>query len=103
MSDLFSIFRWLAFVFVTVYVTITTVQSLWAWYVFLWQRDRYTSLLRRYVIVHGLRLRVRAFTADVVVCVLLSVAFLLMWRAHFQLDAIARVNASVTHPAPNGR
>ena len=95
MLDLFAIFRWLAFVFVTIYVTITTAQSLWAWYVFLWQRDRYTNLLRRYVIVHGLRLRVRSFGGDTVVCVLLCVTFLLMWRAHQHLDAIAKVQASL--------
>lgn len=99
MSDLFTTFRWLAFLFVTVYVTITTIQSLWAWYVFLWQRDRYTSLLRQYVIVHGLRLRVRPFAGDVLVCILLSVAFLLMWRAHVHLDAIAKTQASLSMPA----
>lgn len=87
-GSLFTFFRWLAFVFVTIYVTITTAQSLWGWYVFLWQRDRYMNILRSYVIVHGLRLRVRSFAGDAVVCVLLGVAFLLMWKAHVQLDAI---------------
>lgn len=95
MLDLFAIFRWLGFVFVTIYVTITTAQSLWGWYVFLWQSDRYTNLLRRYVIVHGLRLRVRSFGGDALVCALLCVAFLLMWRAHQHLDAIGRVTASL--------
>ena len=84
-GDLFSFFRWLAFVFVTIYVTITTLQSLWGWYVFLWQRDRYTNLLRSYVMLHGLRLRVRSFGGDALVCALLCVAFLLIWRAHVHL------------------
>jgi hypothetical protein len=88
---LFTFFRWLAFVFVTIYVTITTFQSLWAWYVWLWQRDRYMNILRSYVIVHGLRLRMRSFGGDAIVTVLLCVAFLLMWRAHTQLDAISHV------------
>lgn len=94
-GSLFTFFRWLAFVFVTIYVTITTAQSLWGWYVFLWQSDRYTNLLRSYVIVHGLRLRMRSFGGDAVVSALLCVAFLLMWKAHTYLDAIASVTASM--------
>lgn len=87
--DLFAIFRWLGFVFVTIYVTITTVQSLWGWYRFLWQRDRYIDLLRTYVIVHGLRLRLASFGGDAMVCALLCVAFLLMWRVHIRLNELS--------------
>jgi hypothetical protein len=94
-TDFFAIFRWLIFVFATIYVTITTIQFLWSWYTFLTQRDRYIGLLRNYLILHGLRIRVKSFAGDVVVCLLLSVAFLLMWRAHQHLDAIARVTADV--------
>ena len=90
-GSLFTFFRWLAFVFVTIYVTITTVQTLWGWYVFLWQRDKYMNILRSYVIIHGLRLRMRSFGGDALVSVLLCVAFLLIWKAHTQLDAIGRV------------
>ena len=89
MPDLYDIFRWLAFIFVTVYVTATTIQFLWSWYRFLVTPDRYIGLLRNYLIVHGLRIRFRAFGGDVIVCILLSVAFLLMWRAHVQNDGIA--------------
>ena len=95
MPDLFAIFRWLAFVFVTIYITITTIQFLWSWYTFLRQRDRYIGLLRNYLIVHGLRLRMKSFAGDAVVSVLLCVAFLLMWRAHMHLDAIAKVTSSL--------
>lgn len=95
MPDLYSFFRWLVFIFVTVYVTATTAQFLWSWYQFLITPDRYIGLLRSYLIVHGLRIRFRAFGGDVLVCILLSVAFLLMWRCHVQLDAIARVQAEL--------
>lgn len=88
MPDLFAIFRWLVFVFVTIYVSITTVQSLVGWYRFLWQRDRYIDLLRSYVIVHGLRLRMKSFGGDAIVCALLCVAFLLMWRVHIRLNEL---------------
>lgn len=89
MPDLFAIFRWLGFVFVTIYVTITTLQSLVGWYKFLWQRDRYIDLLRSYVIAQALRLRLRSFGGDGMVCILLCVAFLLMWRVHNRLNQLS--------------
>ena len=57
--DLFNFFRiWLGWI-VTIYATIITVQSLWGWYVWLAGSDKYMSLLRRYVVLQGLRLRFR--------------------------------------------
>ncbi|GIW75568.1 MAG: hypothetical protein KatS3mg104_0631 [Phycisphaerae bacterium] len=55
--DLFNFFRWALFIFVSIYCTLITVQSLWGWYVWLASDDRYMTILRRYVILHGLRLR----------------------------------------------
>jgi hypothetical protein len=81
-GDLFLFFRYLLGWIATIYATIVTVQSSWGWYVWLSGQDRYISLLRRYVIVQGLRLRFRAFWGDVVVCLLLCVAFVLMWWLH---------------------
>ena len=69
----------------TIYATIVTLQSLWSWLVWLSGQDKYISLVRRYVIVHGLRLRVKAFWGDVVVCVLLCVVFFVLWNAHGQM------------------
>jgi hypothetical protein len=83
--DPFSFFRyWLGWV-VTIYATAITVQSLWGWYLWLAGQDKYVGMLRRYLIVHGLRLRFRAFWGDVIICVLLTVAFVMMWRAHHLL------------------
>ncbi|MGH7213342.1 MAG: hypothetical protein ACREIT_00970 [Tepidisphaeraceae bacterium] len=84
--DIFEFSRWLLAWAVTIYATVVTVQSLWGWYVWLMGSDRYISLVRRYVIVHGLRLRVKAFWGDVLVCVLLCVAFLIMWYMHGLID-----------------
>lgn len=89
-DDLFHVFRWLLSIVAGVYATVITAQSLWGWYVWLAGPDKYTSMLRRYVIVHGLRLRVRAFWGDVLVCIGLCVIFLLLWRAHVMMDAIGR-------------
>jgi hypothetical protein len=92
-DDLFDFFRrWLSIV-VTIYATIITLQSLWGWWVWLAGEDKYISLLRRYLIVHGLRLRFKTFWGDVIVCGLLCVVFLVLWHAHgliYDLDRIVQ-------------
>lgn len=80
--DFFDLFRWVLGTIVGIYATIVTLQSLWGWYVWLSGSDKYMTMLRRYLIVHGLRLRFKTFWGDVIICVLLCVAFLLLWRAH---------------------
>jgi hypothetical protein len=86
-DDFFKFFRWWLAILVTVYASIITLQSLWGWYVWLAGSDRYTSLLRRYLLVQGLRLRFKAFWGDVIVCFLLLVAFLMIWRAQSVMDS----------------
>lgn len=86
--DFFNFFRYLLGVVATVYATIVTYQSLREWYLWLAGQDRYVSMLRRYLVVHGLRLRFRAFWGDVLVCLLLGVVFALIWRAHGIIYAI---------------
>jgi hypothetical protein len=81
-EDPFDFFRWWLSIIATIYASIITLQSLWGWYVWLAGSDKYIALLRRYLLVHGLRLRFRAFWGDVIICGLLCVAFLMMWRAH---------------------
>ena len=90
--DFFNFFRIALGWVVTIYATIITLQSLWGWYVWLAGSDKYISLVRRYIIVQGLRLRFKAFWGDVLICILLSVAFLIMWHAHHVIyDLQARV------------
>ena len=88
LPDLFDFFRYALGWIVTIYATIITLQSLWGWYVWLAGSDKYISLIRRYVIVHGLRLRFRAFWGDVIICLLLSVAFILIWHAHGRMEQL---------------
>lgn len=83
--DFFNFFRYLLGTIATVYATVLTLQSLWGWLVWLAGSDKYVSLLRRYLIVHGLRLRFRAFWGDVIICGLLCVVFGLLWKAHLVL------------------
>src|SRR5436853_7849558 len=97
--DFFNFFRiglgWI----VTIYATIVTLQSLWGWYVWLAGSDKYISLVRRYVIVQGLRLRFKAFWGDVLICILLCVAFVILWHAHHVMyDLNVRVSACKRSP-----
>ncbi|HSU69065.1 MAG TPA: hypothetical protein VLJ39_19435 [Tepidisphaeraceae bacterium] len=80
--DFFDFFRWVLAIIATIYATIITLQSLWGWVVWLSGSDKYMTLVRRYVIIHGLRLRFKTFWGDVLISVLLCVAFLILWRAH---------------------
>ncbi len=100
MPDLFDFFRLALGWVVTIYASIITLQSLWTWYVWLAGSDKYISLVRRYVIVHGLRLRFRAFWGDVIICLLLSVAFFLLWRAHGRVEQLKVALDNLRQPVP---
>ena len=53
------------------------------------------------MIVHGLRLRFRTFWGDVLICVLLCVAFLILWHAH-QCDLRSgRTESPMSASSPN--
>ena len=86
--DFFNFFRYTLGTVVTVYATILTLQSLWRWYVWLAANDKYIGLVRRYLVVHGLRLRFTAFWGDVLICILLSVVFFLLWHAHSEIHKL---------------
>jgi hypothetical protein len=88
MPDLFDFFRYALAWVVTIYALIVMAQSAWGWYIWLAGSDQYISLIRRYVIVHGLRLRFRAFWGDVIICLLLSVVCVMLWVAHSRIDQL---------------
>ena len=80
--DLFDLFRYALGTVVTIYATVVSLQVAWEWYVWLTGPERYVGMVRRYVIVQALRLRFATFWGDVLVCGLLCLTFLLMWRVH---------------------
>ena len=80
--DFFNFFRYALGWVVTIYATVVMLQSLWGWYLWLAGEDKYISLVRRYMIVHGLRLRFKTFWGDVIICGLLCVIFFILWHAH---------------------
>jgi hypothetical protein len=82
---------------VTVYATVITLQSVYGWYVWLAGSDKYMSMLRRYVVLHGLRLRFRAFWGDVIICGLLCFVFLILCRAHRLIYDLEAVQSDVQH------
>ncbi len=86
--DFFNFFRWTLGTVVTIYASIITYQSMYGWYLWLAGTDKHISMLRRYLIVHGLRLRFLTFWGDVLITILLCVAFLLLWRAHAVVNQI---------------
>lgn len=95
--DFFNFFRYFLGTVATIYATIITLQSLWGWYVWLAGGDKYISMLRRYLVVHGLRLRFKAFWGDVIICGLLCVVFVLLWHAHGAIDALGESLQSIEH------
>lgn len=84
--DLFDFFRYSLAWLVTIYATVVSIYFAWGWIVWLSGDDKHISLVRRYVIVHGLRLRFTTFWTDLVICFLLCIAFLIMWRLHGLID-----------------
>ncbi len=86
MFDLFDLFRWLLGTVVTIYATVVLIQWAWGWWVWLSRPDaayeRHFAMLRRYLLVHGLRIRLTRFGSDLLVLVGLCIVFLLLFWAH---------------------
>ncbi len=92
-EDPFDFFRYLLGTIVTVYSLIVMAQSLWTWYVWLAGTDRYITVMRRYIILHGLRLRFRTFWGDVIITILLCLIFCVLFQAHrviYQIEGTLR-------------
>jgi hypothetical protein len=86
--DFFNFFRYLLATVVGIYATAVTVQSVYGWYVYLSGTDKYMAMIRRYVIVQGLRLRIKSFWGDVVVCVGLAFVLCIVAHAHHLVSQI---------------
>ncbi len=97
-GDPFRFFRFFLAVIASVYATVITLQSLWGWYVWLAGPDRYVSLVRRYVLLHGLRVRMKTFGGDALVCLLLCVAFFILWHSQTTMDYIQQLQHASNAP-----
>jgi hypothetical protein len=94
--DFFDFFRYALGTVVTIYATVVTLQSLYGWYVYLSGKGRYLGLVRRYIMLQGLRLRIKTFGGDTLMCILLTVALILVLHAH---QLVARIDP---YPHSNG-
>lgn len=92
--DFFNFFRWTLGTVVTIYASIVTFQSLYGWWIWLAGSDKHISMLRRYLVVHGLRLRFRTFWGDVLITILLFIAFVMLWHAHGIVNDIGEATSS---------
>ena len=80
--DPFDFFRWTVAWIATIYATVVTLQSLLGWVGYLSGSDKYLGMVRRYLVIHALRLRFKTFWGDVLICLLLCVVFLILWYMH---------------------
>jgi hypothetical protein len=86
--DFFNFFRYVLGTVVTIYATVVTLQSLWGWYVYFSGEGKYYSLARRYLMLHGLRVRIKTFGGDVLICILLTAVFFMLCYAHYLVSQI---------------
>jgi len=84
--DLFNFFRWSLGTVVTIYATLVNMQWAVGWYKYLSQPGLGMTILSRYILIHGLRLRFVDFLGDLLICLLLCVAFALLLKAHWILS-----------------
>lgn len=80
--DLFEFWRFILTVACFVYAAVVTIQSLWSWMLFLSGPERTTTLMRRYVIIQLLRLRLRPFGGELIQTAIWTVVLVWLVRAH---------------------
>jgi hypothetical protein len=80
--DFFDSWRWLLATVCSVYAIVVTARSLWGWIEYFAAPDRTTALMRRYTIVHLLRLRVRPFLGEVGQIVFWTLALVILVYLH---------------------
>lgn len=96
--DFFDFFRWVLGTVVTIYAAVITIQFMYGWWVYLSGEGRYLSLMRRYIMLQSLRLRIRTFGGDVLICILLTAVWVLLLRAH---QVVARIDPYNLNNGPN--
>jgi hypothetical protein len=98
--DFFDFFRWVLGTVVTIYATVVTFQSAYSWWVYLGSEGKYFSLIRRYIMLQGLRLRFTTFGGDALICILLTIVWVLLVEAHTlvgRIDPWIHVHHAGTH------
>jgi hypothetical protein len=100
--DPFNFFRWVLGTVVTIYASIITINWAIGWHEYLSQPGRTMSMMSRYLLIHGLRVRLLSFLGDLLICLLLCVTFIMLLYGHSILSgaesAYNDVHRSLQHP-----
>ena len=86
--DLFFLFRRALVTVCTVYAAVRLGAAAWRWVDYLSGSQRETVLLRRYIIIQLVRLRLHRFTFELAQILVLAAAFLyVVWLHHTRLGS----------------
>ncbi|MCA9256377.1 MAG: hypothetical protein KDA33_12105 [Phycisphaerales bacterium] len=80
--DLFEIWRWTLAVACSLYALVVTLRWLAGWLTYLGQPLRERTLIRRYIVLHLLRLRGGRFRAELLKIVAYSAAIVVVYWLH---------------------
>src|SRR5262245_8073462 len=80
--DLFEFFRFILTIACFIYAAVVTIQSVWNWMLYLSGTQRATTLLRRYLIIQLLRLRLRPFAGELVQIAVWTAVLVFLIRMH---------------------
>jgi hypothetical protein len=78
--DVFEEWRLILGTVCTIYAVVVTTRSIYGWIAYFTQPDRTTNLMRQYVIVQLLRLRIRPFAWELVQIAFWSLASIVLLR-----------------------
>lgn len=85
--DLFEFWRWMLAVVCTVYAAIVLIRSAWDWCEFLSGRQKAAVVLRRYILLQLLRLRIRTFGVEIAKIIILCALFIQLVQIHRYISA----------------
>lgn len=85
--DLFDFWRWFLAIACTIYTFIVTARWAWEWLKYLAADDRQTLLIRHYLVVQLLRVRLRRFWGELLQIGALCAALALLVMVHFRVFA----------------
>jgi len=80
--DLFEIWRWVLAVSCFGYALIVTLRWLWGWLVYLDEPGRDRTLMRRYIVLHMLRLRGSRFRSELLRIFAYGFAIIVVYWMH---------------------
>ena len=81
--DLFYTFRYILVTVCTIYATLQLASTLWHWHIYLSPSKRETAVLRHYLLLQLMRLRVHRFVFELLGIVILVGVLAYVVRLHY--------------------